>query len=79
VDLLLNVVVSHSREIVTHSREVMSYLKWTSFKRGCAPQQRRYVLFKVNVLLNAVVPHSRKVDVLLNTDVLYNREIGFFF
>jgi hypothetical protein len=45
-------------------------------KRRFTPQQRSYVLFKVDVLLNAVVPHSRKVDALLNTDVPYNREIG---
>ena len=45
-------------------------------KSGFTPQQRSYVLFKVDVLLNAVVPHSRRVDALLNTDVPYNREIG---
>ena len=34
------------------------------FKRGCAPRQRSYVLFTVDVILNAVVPHSREIDVL---------------
>ena len=49
--------------------------KWTSFKRGCAPQQRSYVLFTVDVILNAVVPQSREVDVLFKVDVLSNEVV----
>jgi hypothetical protein len=44
--------------------------KWTSFKRGCAPQQISYVLFTVDAILNAVVPQSREVGVLFKVDVL---------
>jgi len=39
------------------------------------PTAKRHVLFKVNVLLNAVVPHNREVYLLLNEVVPHSREV----
>ena len=40
-----NETKNHNPPCKLNGRSLMSYLKRTSFKRGCTPQQRSYVLF----------------------------------